>query len=1080
MIHTFPGNQLEHLVSPLAKLLAVPVDKPLQPDVIMVQHPGMAHWLNMALAREGERRVAMNLEYPLPARGFWDLIRRVLGSDAMPETSPYQREVLVWRLYALLASEAVTGDPAFSEPTRYWQQQSPRQQALRRFQLAGELADLYEQYLIYRPDWIRDWDAGGGDHWQARLWQHLVAEAPGHPLRLMDEARQRLGNPVEPLPERLFIFGINSLAPVWLAFIHEVSERTGVDFHVLYLNPSDEYWGDAVSDRQAARQRARWLDEHDDDNGLILDTGNPLLTGLGHQGQQFVRLLSEVADQEMPLFSEPPWDGLLAQVQRDVLHLRDGREAPTSHRDGSVRVVSAHSALREVQALHDWLLHRFNEDPALAPRDVVVMCPNVEQYAPFVEAVFAGRGEDLSEQVPPLPSSIADRNPGDADPAVAAFIELLSLPDARFEVSQVISWLQVPAIQQRFGFDADQINQLSQWLSAAAIHWGLDNEHKQQWLGEGASASYSWDQGLERLLVGFAWGDEEVVLNNRLLLPQVEGGDALVLGRLIAFLRELKALRRDMAQARSVSDWQRFLHERLRQALFSAERSHEWIHEQLREVIRELGQYASEAAFTEAVPLEVVRHALEQNLQSPSRTGRQFMTGQITVCSMVPMRSIPFRIVAVLGLNDGEFPRQRPPLGFDLMANDRPRAGDRSRRGDDRYLFLEAILSARDHLYLSYQGRDLNTNAERQPSLVLTELMNYLEGATGWDRGEIKALPLQPFSPDNYRGPEPGFDPGWLRLTDPGEAPGPVTRLPAPESDPEQLPLEQLVRALENPARHHARQRLGLYLEDADLPELEDSEPFAASHLSRYRIQEALIQCELEGADGAPVIEHARLSGELPEHAPMAAELGVWQEQAQGFARGLAVSGAGAVEHYPVEAIINGLALRAELPLTPEGELVLWRMANPKGRDLLRLWCHHLLANLDQSRGSASYHRGRDGALRVMSLPPMEADAAREQLNALVDAWRESLCEPSRLHGDLLRALADQGPEAEEHRRVRAVRDAWQGDSYNGFPGVKDDAYIQWFFDAETDLPSLIEALEALYGPLMARISITEHDMEGA
>ena len=1074
MIHTFPGNQLEHLVGPLARLLAMPVSNPLQPDVIMVQHPGMAHWLNMELAAEPTRRVAMNLEYPLPVRYFWTLIRRILGSDRMPEVSPYQREILVWRLYALLASEAVTADPAFAEPTRYWQQQSPRQQPLRRFQLAGELADLYEQYLMYRPDWIRDWDAGQADHWQAGLWQALVAEIPDHPLRLMDEAREHLTAPAEALPERLFVFGINSLAPLWLEFISEMSRKAGVDFHILYLNPSDEYWGDAISDRQAARQRARWLDEHDDDSGLVLDIGNPLLTGLGHQGQQFVRLLSEVADEEMPLFTEPDNDDLLARLQRDVLHLRDGREAPGDHCDSSISIVSAHSALREVQALHDWLLHRFNNDPELAPRDVVVMCPNVEQYAPFVEAVFAGRGEAVSERVPPLPSSIADRNPGDADPAVAAFIELLSLPDARFEVSRVISWLQVPAIQQRFGLDTEQVTQLSQWLNAAAIHWGLDAEHKQQWLGEGAGERYSWDQGLERLLIGFAWGDEEVVLRDRLLLPQVEGGDAVVLGRLIAFLRALKALLRDMARARTISDWQTFLHERLRQALFSTERSHEWIHEQLREVIRELGQYASHAAFTDPVPLTVIRHALEQNLQSPARTGRQFMTGQITVCSMVPMRSIPFRVVAILGLNDGEFPRQRPPLGFDLMANDRPRQGDRSRRGDDRYLFLEAILSAREHLYLSYQGRDLNTNAERQPSLVLTELMNYLEGATGWRRDAIRALPLQPFSPANYQGPEPSFDPGWLRLTESGEEREQAQRLPPPDPEPDQLTLEQLVRALENPARHHARQRLGLYLEESELPELEDVEPFAANHLSRYLIQEALIHCELQGVADTPVLERARLSGELPDHAPMASELADWREQASGFAQALMDSGAADVQTAAVEYSIDGLTLAAELTMAADGRLVVWRMANPKGKDLLRLWCHHLMANLGAERSSVGVHRGRDGALRVMQMEPMGRGEAESQLTALVEAWRESLCEPSRLHADLMRELATMDADADGTKRLRALRKAWLGDSWNGFPGVKDDAYVGWFFDEDTDTESLLAAIDRRYGPLMAAVTITD------
>ncbi|MBK1734915.1 hypothetical protein CKO15_06365, partial [Halorhodospira abdelmalekii] len=321
MIHTLPGNRLEHLIDPLATLLAMPVDTPLQPDIVMVQHPGMAHWLSMRLAEHPQRRIAMNIEYPLPVNQMWRLIRALLGDDEVPVSSPYRREVLTWRLYRLLASPAVTDHDAFAEPNRYWQQQqSARQQALRRFQLAEQLADLYEQYQLYRPDWIFDWERGREQHWQAALWRLLTAEHAAHPLRLLERAQARIETPAQPLPQRLFLFGINTLAPVWLDFMAALAERGGIDFHLFYLNPSDEYWGDLVSEKQQARLRAQWLRSHpaqasedlEDPDPLLLEAGNPLLSGLGEQGQQFVRLLSGAANLETPLFLEPTDETLLA------------------------------------------------------------------------------------------------------------------------------------------------------------------------------------------------------------------------------------------------------------------------------------------------------------------------------------------------------------------------------------------------------------------------------------------------------------------------------------------------------------------------------------------------------------------------------------------------------------------------------------------------------------------------------------------------------------------------------------------------------------------------------------------------
>ncbi len=1070
MIHTLPGNRLEHLVDPLATLLAMPVDNPLEPDRILVQHPGMAHWLNMRLAEHPQRRVAMNLEYPLPVTQMWSLIRAILGSDRVPERSAYQREVLAWRIFEQLGAPGVADDPVFAEPNRYWQAQSERQQPLRRFQLAEELADLYEQYQMYRPDWILAWDDGQGSDWQAQLWRRLVAAEPGHPLQLLEEARQRLAQPAEALPQRLFVFGINTLAPLWLEFMRAVSDHSGVDFHILYLNPSDEYWGDLVSEKQQARQRARWLAEHEGEDAdlLPLEAGNPLLSGLGQQGQQFVRLLSEVADLETPLFTEPGDETLLAQLQRDVLHLRDGREAPAPHDDGSIEIVSAHSPLREVQALHDWLLHRFNEDPDLKPRDVVVMCPNVERYAPFVEAVFAGREEDLEENAPPLPCSIADRNPGLAEPATAAFLELLSLPDARFQVSQIIGWLQVPAIRARFGLDDEQVQRLTEWLQVAHVHWGLDADHKAQWVDGSASDRYSWGEGLERLLLGFAWGDEEVILGDRLLVPHIEGEDALILGRLIAFLRTLKAVRQEMRQSRTVPDWQAFLHERLRSAVFHSGGEHEAVQEDLREVIRELGEHAGRAGFKEAVPLSVIRHRVEGSLQVPARTGRQFLTGQVTVCSMVPMRSIPFRVIAVLGLNDGDFPRQRPPLGFDRMADDRPRPGDRSRRGDDRYLFLEALLSARDWLYLSYQGRDVRSNAERQPSLVLGELIAYLERATGWTRSRIRQLALQPFSADNYRREPGSFDSGWLRLARRVEPPQRRSDLPEPDL-PEAVEVDTLLRDLAHPAATFARNRLSLYLEDRGAPELQDAEPFATDHLMRHRVETAVAACCLRGEPVEPVLRRARLSGELPEHAMIDEELVSWRTEAEAFAAQLAEHGVDAAVLVDQAVAIDAVTVTGRLPVRSDGTLVHWRLANPKGKDYLQLWLYHLLANAVAPRGSLGLYRGGDRELAEVRLPAFDREAARLALSGLLDRWRQALVRPLPFHVDLLGALAGVADRSDRESVQKALKRAWEGNPYSGQSGVGDDPYIQWFWgrgEGRT-LEELADGIEAFYGDLL-------------
>ena len=1023
----------------------------------------------------------MNLQFPLPVRFMWTLIRTVLGEAAVPEASPYQREVLAWRIYDLLGSPSVTADPLFLEPTRYWQQQSERQQPLRRYQLAEELADLYEQYLMYRHDWIEAWDRGGrgarepdaGEplHWQGLLWRMLATEVPAHPVALLREAVQRLAQPVAGLPERFFVFGVNSLAPLWLDFLRALSAQQGVEIFLLYLNPSNEFWQEVASERQVARRRATWLAEHDSEDGFVEEPGNPLMTSFGQQGQQFVRLLADWTDTETELFAEPAADTLLTTLQRDMFRFVDGREAPTPVTDDSITIASAHSALREVQGLHDWLLHRFNADPTLKPRDVVVLCPSVEDYAPFVEAVFAGRYEGLGDDVPPLPCSIADRNPGDADPTIAAFLALLALPDARLQVGQVLGWLQVPAIQQRAGIMSAELVRIGHWLQAAAVHWGLDGEHRREWVPGTSGDDFTWAQGLERLLLGFAWGDEETVVDERLLLPQVEGADALLLGRLCAFIEALQALRRDLGALRSVADWQQFLHDRVRLAFLAEGGPLDAAHEDLVAVIRELGEHSRAAGFCRELPLAVVREVLQRSLQSPTRTGRQFLTGQVTVCSMVPMRSIPFKLVAVLGLNDGEFPRQRPPLGFDLMAQDRPRPGDRSRRGDDRYLFLEALVSARDALYLSYQGHDVRNNSERQPSLVLAELTRYLEQASHWRCSDLRTLPLQPFSADNYRGHLRTFDPHWRRLAAPLAAPLRVVSLPAPEQLPETLPLTTLVRALEHPARHFAEQRLGLTPDRTAAALLSDSEPFVTTHLDRYRVQQDMLG-HLWAGDSAGLeaaVRREMLSGRLPANPVTPLQIAQWQEQASGFAQHLrsrSVPPAGE----EVSLALHGMQLTATLPRGAGGKLVFARLANPKARDYLTLWLHHLVANCLAPSDALGFYRGEDDGVLELHAAPLPAERARQLLSDWYQLWQDSLLTPLPLHGSL-------GLLAPEEGFVETHFPALWADSYQG-TGLGADPWLAWFWPEPPDPQTLQAQLLPLYGPMLQHLEHTQIALE--
>lgn len=1086
---------MENLLALLDKIQHLSPLSFFETETIVVQNAGMQHWLNMSLAQS--RSISMNIGYALPAQFLWKLIRAMASEDKVPEQSPFSREVLTWRIYGLLAQDEVLNDQDFEPVTSYWQgksgaKETEKQAQLKRYQLAHQVADLFEQYLIFRPDWIDAWSAEQSENcqpinfatagnnslktelennadltdefsgenplennsnntaekmanWQGKLWQLLTKEQSYNPVTLVESAIENLADKKHLLPKRLSFFGLNAMAPMWLSFINKLSEHTQV--HFFHLNPCFDYWGDIQSQKTAMSNIKQWVEGFDDEKHHV---GNPLLANLGQQGREFLAMLQDYSTVDIDAFEsntitnnehQQEQDAaksltLLERVQQDILTLSDASQqslttsqhgkTAVSAPDDSITITSCHSALREVQGLHDWLLHQFNNDKSLTPKDVIVMCPQIENYAPYIDAVFVRGWQDLDDNIPPLPCSIADRVSKDAEPIVAAFLEILSLPDSRFQVSQLLSFLRLPAMQRKFGLSTEEIEKISLWLNQASVHWGLDAEHKQQVLSQHevkesevtaaasekvvSKSTFTWQEGLSRLLRGFAYGDNETIFQDQLLLSTVEGNDAELLGKLMWVIERLQSYAQQLAKPRTAVQWKAFLFELIDQ-LFDIEG--EYCFNDLSKSIEALAENCEHAQYQQQMPLVIVSDFLHSFLGQPE-PGRQFMIGQVTFCSMVPMRSIPFKVVAILGLNDGEFPRQRQPQGFDLLALTQPRLGDRSRRGDDRYLFLEAIISARQSLYLSYQGNNIKTNSEKQPSIVVKEFIEYLTLGYQWGKDAtknsnqisgIKLLPMQAFSEQNYQGRFASFDDKWLTLTqgttpDNGQATPESERvnddrfnaetfsaesfqiLPADngeeasDKDTLELSLSALIKFFQHPSRYFAEQQFNLRL-GYDEQLNEDVEPFEINALESYLLREKMLAEMLDNGEQhnalsddiakealANIQLSAQLSGKFPDLPTTQKTFEQWQKDSEQLSDLILSNNAAtptpchvsyeidANELFsqtssPNSAHIKKVILKAELPVKGD-KLVLYRSSSAKAKDKLSLYLNQLLLQVCQ------------------------------------------------------------------------------------------------------------------------------------
>lgn len=939
----YTGNRLEILAQALAESLRQPLGSPFAPEWIVVQSRGMARWLAVQLARH--HGICANCWFPYPNRVIQEIFRRLLPE---PQADPrFDPGVMAWSVMDILRGQAARKEFA---PLESYLEGEP----LKLYQLAASVADLLDQYLVYRPDMVLGWERGRERHWQAALWRELVRRAQGthraaQGARLIRMAETKGG---EPLPERISVFGVSSLPRFHMEVLAAVARWTQVNLFL--LNPCRVYWGEIVSAREARRERIKAGGEDED---LHLESGNSLLASMGRLGRVFFDLIQEFQCREIRLFEEPQRQSLLGLVQADILDLEergaeDGEKCPISPADRSLQVHACHSPLREMEALQNELLRLLEEIPGLEPRDVLVMTPDIEAYAPYVEAVFG---------LPPgdprwLPFTIADRPLLRESRSAATFLAILDLCQSRFTSADVMRILEDPAVHRRFELAASDVERVRRWVGEAGVRWGMDEEHRRS-LGLPALGDNTWKQGRRRLLLGYAMaGGEDRLFQGVGPLETVEGTEALLLGRFLSFVETLFEHVRALAVPRPLKAWAGELAAMLDTFFAPDEQEDTEALGILRREILALEREQTLSGLEADLPLEVIRCRVAGALQQRV-IGRGFFTGGITFCALLPMRSIPARVLCLVGMNHDAYPREDRHTGFDLMAR-APRPGDRSRRQDDRYLFLEAILSAREILYVSYVGRNAQDNRSVPPSVLVSELLDYVEqGFTVKDgtarRHILTRHPLQPFSPSHF---EPGsalvsysethYE--TARVLAGPESPRPPF-FPRPLEEVETarrtVDLNALCRFFANPASFLLRQRLGVF--PGEISEtLEETEAVRLGGLDRYRLAERLLEAGLQGRDPARAFAWARASGLLPHGTVGRAEFDRLVETLEAFIRVLE----------PLSRDPLGAPLEVALDLPPfrlvgrlsslfAGGLIDYRIAGIKSRDRLRAWIRHLALN---------------------------------------------------------------------------------------------------------------------------------------
>ncbi len=1072
MLKIYHSNRLERLAAYLAAIMQVePLSSVLASEVIVTQHQGMARWLSQQLAQI--QGISANIEYPLPASYIWKLYRSQLPD--VPESSEFDRAILSWRLMDILPG--LLEEEAFTPLKHYL---ATGRDHLKLYQLCRYVADTFEQYLIYRPEWILDWQTGGSlgcnkHPWQAPLWRAVIGDkTPIHRASLQQQFMElAVAGQINPstLPQRIMVFGINALPPAYLEALAAVAQHTEV--HLFALNPCLAFWEDITDPKTLARLRQLWSSQGKPDVSEMYEVGNSLLASMGKLGRDFQKLLHNESfnaeDEDCTQFPEE--NSLLECIQSDILQLLERGQgdyppAAVSVEDDSIAIHSCHSPMREVQVLYDQLLQMFENDPELLPRDIIVMTPEIDTYAPYIEAVFGSAGEGRQ-----IPWSIADRSAQAEHPILNTFLQMMQLPNARMSAGEVMAMLELPAIARYYSLDEQALERIRQWVSESGIRWGLDGTSRSE-LQQPEDETFSWQFGLQRMMLGYAMEEGEYLYDQQAPYPHVEGMEAQWLGRLNRFLGDLGQLRKLLNCRHTPEQWQGLINYLLERFEIESEDEQQAM-QLLRDVVHDLTLHTAEAGFNKPIPLEVVQDYLKGHLQSPASSHR-FLSGQVSFCAMMPMRSLPFKVVCMIGMNDASYPRTRPPLGFDLMV-DHPRPGDRSRRDDDRYLFLEALLSARHQFYISYVGRSIRDNAMLLPSVLVSELQDYIEQGFVSEQGEnilsqlITEHPLHPFSPRYYQGDERlfSYDPDWAAAANALQHPQGETLFienPLPEAEAERrtLSVDELIRFLQNPVRYFLQQRLGIVLERSE-ETLEDSEPFTLDSLQIYQLKQQLVEQHLNDEDLEQYRYLLASRGELPAGPFAVVNYQQYADASIDFADSLKAQLHESVEPLEVDLILGEFQLHGWLNHLTKDGLQDYRYTKIKAKDKLALWVKHLLLCELQPSGITlqSQHFGEDG---VLHFGPMEE--ARYQLYELLQLYWKGLRAPLPFYPEsslLYTTLMRKGKVDEALSRAEK---SFIGNDY--YAGEGGDPYIQLALRGQHPISeAFAELAQQIYGPLL-------------
>ncbi len=1074
-ITLYSGNRLEILADKFAETVSSAPLSVMKKEAIVLQSMGMMKWLTVEMSRR--LGIWSNYEYIFPNRMAGDILNSFIPGKG--DERFFDKDIMTWRCADLILKER--NNQCFSELSSYIKNDST---GVKLFQIASKIIDLFDQYMTFRPDMIIDWDNGGmKGEWQAELWRILTRGMNGdHPPALLYKVYELLkkGDDFSPvnLPERITVFGISYLPMYHLNILRAASLYSDVNLFI--LNPSSEYWGNILTEKEKRKVISTSpVIPGDPEDYLHIEQGNTLLASLGRVGRDFLFNIFMSDLDTVELFTEPERKSLLSMIQNDIYTMTNGglendRYIFTEEeivKDNSITVSSCHSSMREVEVLHDYILDLLSGDKTLAPCDILVMSSDIEKYSSSIQGVFSRKGADI----PLIPFRIVDRKLKNTSMGIETFFKVLALKEGRFTSASVLGILDCDEVREKFSLSHDDLDKIGRWVRETSIFWGIDSAYKEE-LGLPGIHENTWSFGLNRMLLGGIMNYRDQTSLGILPYPEIEGGDLLILGRFMSFFNMLCDIYYRLKKNYTLSGWSDVINFIL-DSLFVSDEIPPALNSIAAAALK-IKSMEPESLFSGKISSEVMIEYLDKAL-SESGSGKDFVSGSLTFCEMLPMRSIPCKVICILGMNDSAFPRKSKALSFDLTSAN-PKRGDRSVRDEDRYLFLETVVSARYNIYISYIGQSMSSNNRMNPSVVVSELLEYIDQFYGVDSENKKIRDyiftnhrIQPYNPVYFIQGSGYFTYQGAKIDGAKSyASGEKSdyrflekSLPPLADDEKKLRIGELAAFLVNPSKVLLNKRLGLYL-TLRSDEYIEEEPFTPDLLDKYKLNSEIMNALQDGKGHETHFDFVKASGILPHSTPGVLTYDNSYSQVKVFYDRFSylLTEKSKVE---IDLDIGGFNLAGIADNIYDGRSIFFRYASAKGKDILTAWITHLALCASGRFSGDTLLISKTGSKVWKNIPE-----SREILGTLLKIYEEGMTKSVPLFPVSSLTFAETFYDGKKgDPGVRAFKAAAAVFNYGRFGGDSEDPYIRKLFGDSYILSGEFQKIALkVYSPVFERM----------